>query len=100
MKLTNQDQGLSSGHIPSSKSLPSSDLINKEGYLKSLDELNSIFSRGKISINDEIIATCGSGVSACVTAIALFCMGKNDVTIYDGSWSEWASSGQEIVKGN
>ena len=92
--------GLSSGHIPSSKSLPSSDLINKEGCLKSLDELNSIFSKGEISINDEIIATCGSGVSACVTAIALFCMGKNDVTIYDGSWSEWASSGQKIVKDN
>ena len=92
--------GLPSGHIPNSKNLPSSDLINNEGYLKSLEELNSIFSKGNISINDEIVATCGSGVSACVIALALFCMGKSDVKIYDGSWSEWASSGQEIIKGD
>ncbi|MDC0531041.1 sulfurtransferase [Alphaproteobacteria bacterium] len=91
--------GLPSGHIPSSKSLPSSDIINNEGYLKSLDELNLIFSKNKVSTNDEIVATCGSGVSACVIALAHFFMGKSDVKIYDGSWSEWASSGQEIVKG-
>jgi thiosulfate/3-mercaptopyruvate sulfurtransferase len=87
---------LPSGHIPNSKSLPSSDLINKEGYLKSKDEINQIFSNINVNINDKIIATCGSGVSACVISIALFCLGKTDTPIYDGSWTEWASSGQEI----
>ena len=87
---------LPSGHIPNSKSLPSSDLINKEGYLKSKDEINQIFSNINVNTNDKIIATCGSGVSACVISIALFCLGKTDTPIYDGSWTEWASSGQEI----
>jgi thiosulfate/3-mercaptopyruvate sulfurtransferase len=87
---------LPSGHIPNSQSLPSSDLINKEGYLKSKDEINQIFSNINVNINDKIIATCGSGVSACVISIALFCLGKTDTPIYDGSWTEWASSGQEI----
>lgn len=87
---------LPSGHIPNSQSLPSSDLINKEGYLKSKDEINQIFSNIKVNTNDKIIATCGSGVSACVISIALFCLGKKDTPIYDGSWTEWASSGQEI----
>ena len=87
---------LPSGHIPNSKSLPSSDLINKEGYLKSKDEMNQIFSNINVNTNDKIIATCGSGVSACVISIALFCLGKTDTPIYDGSWTEWASSGQEI----
>jgi len=87
---------LPSGHIPNSKSLPSSDLINKEGYLKSKDEINQIFSNINVNTNDKIIATCGSGVSACVISIALFCLGKRDTPIYDGSWTEWASSGQEI----
>jgi thiosulfate/3-mercaptopyruvate sulfurtransferase len=87
---------LPSGHIPNSKSLPSSDLINKEGYLKSKDEINQIFSNINVNINDKIIATCGSGVSACVISIALFCLGKTDTPVYDGSWTEWASSGQEI----
>lgn len=87
---------LPSGHIPNSQSLPSSDLINKDGYLKSKDEINQIFSNIKVNTNDKIIATCGSGVSACVISIALFCLGKRDIPIYDGSWTEWASSGQEI----
>jgi thiosulfate/3-mercaptopyruvate sulfurtransferase len=87
---------LPSGHIPNSQSLPSSDLINKDGYLKSKDEINQIFSNINVNTNDKIIATCGSGVSACVISIALFCLGKKDIPIYDGSWTEWASSGQEI----
>ncbi len=87
---------LPSGHIPNSQSLPSSDLINKDGYLKSKDEINQIFRNININTSDKIIATCGSGVSACVISIAFFFLGKKDIPIYDGSWTEWASSGQEI----
>ena len=89
---------LPSGHIPNSKSLPASDLISSDGYLKSLEELNEYFLNKNINNKDDIIATCGSGVSACVISIALYCLGKEDVPIYDGSWTEWASSGQEIGK--
>jgi thiosulfate/3-mercaptopyruvate sulfurtransferase len=90
--------GLPSGHIPNSKSLPSSDLINKDGVLKSKEELKLIF-KNNISQHDSVIATCGSGVSACVISLALFTLGKFDVPIYDGSWTEWASSGQRIEEG-
>lgn len=90
---------LPSGHIPNSKSLPSSILINKNGYLKSKDEIKKILDDINVNPNDKIIATCGSGVSACVISIALYCLGKKNVPIYDGSWTEWASSGQEIRKG-
>ena len=90
---------LPSGHIPNSKSLPSSLLINKNGYLKSKDDINKILDDINVNPNDKIIATCGSGVSACVISIALYCLGKKNVPIYDGSWTEWASSGQEVVKG-
>jgi len=90
---------LPSGHIPNSKSLPSSLLINKNGYLKSKDDINKILDDINVNPNDKIIATCGSGVSACVISIALYCLGKKNVPIYDGSWTEWASSGQEIRKG-
>ena len=88
--------GLPSGHIPNSKSIPASDLISSDGYLKSLEELNEYFLGKNINKKDYIIATCGSGVSACVISIALYCLGKEYVPIYDGSWTEWASSGQKI----
>ena len=90
---------LPSGHIPNSKSLPSSVLINKNGYLKSNEDINKILDDINVNLNGKIIATCGSGVSACVISIALYCLGKKNVPIYDGSWTEWASSGQEVIKG-
>jgi len=91
--------GLDSGHIPNSKSLPSSDLVTSDGFLKSIEELDKIFSNNNFNNSEQIIATCGSGVSACVISVALYCLGKKDVPIYDGSWTEWASSGQKIKKG-
>lgn len=88
--------GLLSGHIPNSKSFPSSDLVTNDGFLKSIEELNKIFSNNNFNNSEQIIATCGSGVSACVISLALYCLGRKDVPIYDGSWTEWASSGQKI----
>ena len=87
---------LLSGHIPNSKSLPSSNLVTSDGFLKSIEELEKIFSSNNINKSEQIIATCGSGVSACVITVALHSLGKKNVPIYDGSWTEWASSGQTI----
>jgi thiosulfate/3-mercaptopyruvate sulfurtransferase len=38
-----------------------------------------------------IITTCGSGVSASLLALALARVGRADVAVYDGSWSEWGA---------
>ena len=92
--------GLQSGHIPNSKSLPSSELLTNDGFLKSIEELDKFFSNNDIDTSEDIIATCGSGVSACVISVALYCLGKENIPIYDGSWTEWATSGQEIQTGN
>ena len=92
--------GLKSGHIPNSKSLASSELLTNDGYLKSIKELDKLFSNNDIDTSEDIIATCGSGVSACVISVALYCLGKENIPIYDGSWTEWATSGQEIQTGN
>ena len=92
--------GLQSGHIPNSRSLPSSELLTNDGFLKSIEELDKFFSNNDIDTSEDIIATCGSGVSACVISVALYCLGKENIPIYDGSWTEWATSGQKIQTGN
>ena len=61
--------GLPSGHIPSSKSLPSSDFVNSQGFLKSLDEINLVFSEEFYPSTNNIaypMISIFSGESCCV----------------------------------
>ena len=51
-------------------------------------------------IDKPIVTTCGSGVTACILALALFLVGKEDVAVYDGSWSEWGSLSETPVMNN
>ncbi len=88
---------LESGHIPNSLNLPASKLLNK-GNLISNKEFEDIINKLNIKKNEKIIATCGSGVSACVIALAFWKLGNENVILYDGSWSEWAFKGKKIEK--
>eukprot|EP01119_Soliformovum_irregulare_P006050 TRINITY_DN177_c1_g1_i1.p1 TRINITY_DN177_c1_g1~~TRINITY_DN177_c1_g1_i1.p1 ORF type:complete len:302 (-),score=47.71 TRINITY_DN177_c1_g1_i1:457-1362(-) len=88
-------QGLRSGHIPNSVSIPYSEVINtshgKTGYLSLKDdhELAEIFRSKGIDVHKPVAATCGSGVTASVLALAIHMLGGEDYSVYDGSWSEW-----------
>ena len=81
--------GVRSGHMPNSKNLPYNDLLTA-GRLKPADELQKIFAAINPK-NQAMILTCGSGVTACVLALAAELIGHKDVRVYDGSWSEWGS---------
>ncbi len=83
--------GVRSGHIPGSISLPYTELLNERGELLCTDELTQRFAQAGISAKREIIASCGSGVTACVLALGLAQTGRWDVAVYDGSWSEWGA---------
>ncbi|MGE0808857.1 MAG: rhodanese-like domain-containing protein, partial [Burkholderiaceae bacterium] len=48
-----------------------------------------IFRSHGIDLNRPIISTCGSGITACILALACEVIGEGDVKIYDGSWEEW-----------
>ncbi|WP_085306160.1 sulfurtransferase [Colwellia polaris] len=81
--------GVRSGHMPNAKNLPYSDLL-KEGLFKSAEELKKIFTQ--INREDKaMIMTCGSGVTACILALAADITGSQAVRVYDGSWSEWGA---------
>ncbi len=81
-------EGLRSGHIPGSKSMPFSELLN-DGYLKPDDELRVLLHERGVTNSSSVITTCGSGVTAAVISLALECIGVSDVALYDGSWTEW-----------
>lgn len=80
--------GMRSGHIPSSQSLSYSLVSDEQGLVKSVDKLSALFqARG--ADGKSMIFSCGSGVTACVLAVAASECGYNDLHVYDGSWSEW-----------
>ena len=82
--------GRRAGHIPKSRNVPYSTLLDEDGLrLRSTEELRARFAQAGIDVASPIVTTCGSGVTACVLALALFELGHEKVPVYDGSWAEW-----------
>lgn len=80
-------EGMRSGHIPNSINLHYASLLN-EGALLEKAELKRIFDE-LVPAPKEFIFSCGSGVTACILALAAEISGFENVKVYDGSWSEW-----------
>lgn len=81
--------GLRKGIIPNSVNLPYTDLL-KNGELKYKEELEDVFSN-VAEKEDHIIFSCGSGITACVLALGAEVTGFSNLSVYDGSWTEWGS---------
>lgn len=90
--------GLQGGHMPNAINLPFTNLV-VDGFVLPPESLKAIFAK-KVDQNQQLIFSCGSGVTACVNALAAELAGYTKLTVYDGSWSEWGlpSSGLPITK--
>jgi len=82
--------GVRSGHIPGSFNLPYDRLFHPEDTtMLPAPELRRAFETAGLDLTRALTATCGSGVSAAVLALGLHLLGRSDVAVYDGSWTEW-----------
>ena len=83
--------GLASGHIPGAKSLPQGELFAPDNSWKRGEALRAAFERAGVDLARPMVTSCGSGVTAAVLAFGAHLLGKRDVRLYDGSWSEWGA---------
>ncbi|MCK0151485.1 3-mercaptopyruvate sulfurtransferase [Marivita sp. S6314] len=81
--------GMRPGHIPGSKNVHYASLLNDDQTMKSVEETRAIFEAAGVDLSRPAITTCGSGVTAAILSLAMARMGKDDHSLYDGSWSEW-----------
>jgi thiosulfate/3-mercaptopyruvate sulfurtransferase len=82
--------GLRGGHMPGAINIPWAS-VTEDGRVLPIERLRSVFLDAGVDPTAAIITTCGSGVSACVLALALARLGRTDAAVYDGSWSEWGA---------
>jgi thiosulfate/3-mercaptopyruvate sulfurtransferase len=80
------------GHIPGALNLPFAELAPEGRFLPAQD-LRARFEAAGAAPDRELVAYCGSGVTACVLLLAAEVAGLEAGRLYPGSWSDWSGRG-------
>lgn len=90
---------LPSGHMPGAMNVPATALI-EDGRLIEPERIAAAFAKGGVDPAKPVITSCGSGVTAAILWLALDAIGHPPKSLYDGSWTEWASRGDLPIEPN
>ncbi|KAG9439552.1 hypothetical protein H6P81_019717 [Aristolochia fimbriata] len=85
-------KGIRSGHVPGSKCIHFGQMLDGSQTLLPSKELSKRFEEEGIALDRPVVTSCGTGVTACVLALGLYRLGKHNVPVYDGSWTEWGAN--------
>jgi thiosulfate/3-mercaptopyruvate sulfurtransferase len=83
------------GHIPTAVSRPTGGSLGPDGRFLPPSALRDRFG----DLGETVVSYCGSGVTACHTALAMRIAGLPDAIVYCGSYSDWSTAGMPVVTG-
>lgn len=84
--------GVRGGHIPGSVSMHYATMVNPDGTLRTPEQLRAMVDASGLDLGRPIVASCGTGVTACAVILALDTIGVKNTAVFDGSWTEWGSA--------
>jgi thiosulfate/3-mercaptopyruvate sulfurtransferase len=84
------------GHIPGARNLPAAEMLGPDGRLLAADELRAQLRAAEVGDDDAVIASCGSGVTACHTLLVLEALGLRPGRLYPGSYSQWSNTDRPV----
>jgi thiosulfate/3-mercaptopyruvate sulfurtransferase len=88
------------GHIPTARNAPSGGNLGPDGRLLGADALAARYhDLGADRTDIPVVTSCGSGVTACLTSLAMRVAGLPDPILYPGSYSDWTQSGLDVAIG-
>jgi len=87
------------GHIPGSRNVPFTELFQDDGTMRAPEDVKALFKARGVDVARPVVASCGSGVTACALALGLARAGAENAAVYDGSWAEWSESDAPVEKG-
>ena len=82
--------GLPSGHMPGSRNVPSTSLLNPDGTMLPPETLRALFAAEGVDGTRPVVTSCGTGVTATILTLGMVQAGLPMGAVYDGSWTEWA----------
>lgn len=82
--------GVRGGHVPNSRNLPFMEVLDNHCF-KNSAQLAAIFSEMQGSPDQQMVFSCGSGITACIILMAAVIAGYSNISLYDGSWADWGS---------
>jgi thiosulfate/3-mercaptopyruvate sulfurtransferase len=83
--------------MPGSTSVPFTELV-VDGQMRDEQGLRDVFAAKGVDLTQPITTTCGSGVTAAVIALGLEIAGAKQVSVYDGSWAEYAQRPEAVIE--
>ncbi|CAL1547983.1 unnamed protein product [Lymnaea stagnalis] len=85
------DEDNSGGHIPGAKNIPFSSLFNDDGTVKAEEDLKNLFIKAGVDLSKPLVSSCQTGMTACGLIIAAHLLGRKDIPLYNGSFTEWSA---------